>query len=266
MRYGLELLEAALSGSLDDFYHTWVSTLLPTVLSTLPTVSAVSTRGCRLSRDIVPLVYLKPSVMTCSLYLDTCCLTSNLLLLSLFLDVDNLQSTSHQQTLKAISVSFLCLQALASDTSSAVAMPPKQFNTKASKVHSDSTYEDSEPESQPLRKPRITLKRGKSALNMNEIDVPIHSRTVTKKPSQDQIYKDLLSRPAVKSANEPSSDQIYKDLLSRPVVNEPATKRQRVSPASTSAMAIAAPASSPTIASKRYFTLTYKHLFQLKVC
>ncbi|KEQ59587.1 uncharacterized protein M437DRAFT_68918 [Aureobasidium melanogenum CBS 110374] len=141
-------------------------------------------------------------------------------------------------------------------------MPPKQFNTKASKVHSDSTYEDSEPEPQPLRKPRITLKRGKSALNMNEIDVPIHSRTVTKKPSQDQIYKDLLSRPA---ANQPLQDQIsrsatsqtpqdriYKDLLSRPVVKEPAPKRQRVSSASPSPAAIAAPASSATIASKSH--------------
>ncbi|KAG9686174.1 hypothetical protein KCU95_g179, partial [Aureobasidium melanogenum] len=143
-----------------------------------------------------------------------------------------------------------------------VAMPPKQFNTKASKVHSDSTYEDSEPEPQPLRKPRITLKRGKSVLNMNEIDVPIHTRTVTKKPSQDEIYKDLLSRP---SANQPlqdqisrsatsktPQDQIYKDLLSRPVVKEPAPKRQRVSSASPSPAAIAAPASSATIASKSH--------------
>lgn len=160
-------------------------------------------------------------------------------------------------------------------------MPPKQFSTKASKVHSDSTYEDSEPEPQPLRKPRITLKRGKSALNMNEIDVPIHSRTVVKKTSQDQIYKDLLSPPAAnKSAhdqihselvsrpatNQPPPDQIYKDLLSRPAVNEPATKRQRISASSSSSAAIAAPASSPTIAGKRYFALTYKHLFQLNVC
>ncbi|KAH0365781.1 hypothetical protein KCU65_g5859, partial [Aureobasidium melanogenum] len=142
-----------------------------------------------------------------------------------------------------------------------VAMPPKQFSTRASKVHSDSTYEDSEPEPQPPRKPRITLKRGKSALNMNEIDVPIHTRTVVRKPSQDQIYKDLLSRPAVKPVNEPPSDQIYKDLLSRPATNEPATKRQRVSAASPSPAAMtapaspaatAAPASSTTVPSKSH--------------
>ncbi|KAG9854106.1 hypothetical protein KCU98_g2549, partial [Aureobasidium melanogenum] len=129
------------------------------------------------------------------------------------------------------------------------AMPPKRFSTKASKAHSYSTYEDSEPEPQPLRKPRITLKRGKSALNMNETEIPIHARAVAKKPSQDQIYKDLLSRPA---SNEPSQDQIYKDLLSRPTANEPATKKQRVSPVSTSSADVAASASSATIAGKSH--------------
>lgn len=109
-------------------------------------------------------------------------------------------------------------------------MPPKQFNTKASKAHSDSAYEDSEPEPQALRKPRITLKRGKSALNMEETDIPIHSRTRVSKPSPDQIYKDLLSRPAA---------------------SEPAPKRQRVSLASTSSVNMAASASSATIAGKR---------------
>ncbi|KAG9567650.1 hypothetical protein KCU71_g3481, partial [Aureobasidium melanogenum] len=128
-----------------------------------------------------------------------------------------------------------------------ITMPPKQFNTKASKAHSDSAYEDSEPEPQALRKPRITLKRRKSALNMNETDIPIHSHTRVRKPSPDQIYKDLLSRPA---ANEPAQDQIYKDLLSRPAANEPAPKRQRVSLASTSSVNMAASASSATIAGK----------------
>ncbi|KAH0376691.1 hypothetical protein KCU92_g9672, partial [Aureobasidium melanogenum] len=128
-----------------------------------------------------------------------------------------------------------------------ITMPPKQFNTKASKAHGDSAYEDSEPEPQALRKPRITLKRGKSALNMNETDIPIHSRTRVRKLSPDQIYKDLLSRPA---ANEPAQDQIYKDLLSRPAANEPAPKRQRVSLASTSSVNMAASASSATIAGK----------------
>lgn len=87
-------------------------------------------------------------------------------------------------------------------------MPPKQISTRPTKVQSDSTYEDSELEPQPISKPRITLKRAKSSLNMGETNIPIHTRTVAKKPSQDQIYKDLLSRPAN---------------------NEPATKKQRVS-------------------------------------
>lgn len=97
-------------------------------------------------------------------------------------------------------------------------MPPKQLSTRATKVHSDSTYEDLEPEPQPISKPRITLKRGKSSLNMNETSIAIHSRTVTKKTSQDQIYRDLLSRPAN---------------------SEPANKRQRVSlPSVSSATAV----------------------------
>ncbi|KAG9586990.1 hypothetical protein KCU77_g4315, partial [Aureobasidium melanogenum] len=112
-----------------------------------------------------------------------------------------------------------------------ITMPPKQISNKASKAHSDSTYEDSEPETQSLRKPRITLKRGKSALNMNETDIPIHSRTRVRKLSQDQIYKDLLSRPAA---------------------NEPAPKRQRVSLASPLPAAITATASSATIAGKSH--------------
>ncbi|KAH0279010.1 hypothetical protein KCU91_g2072, partial [Aureobasidium melanogenum] len=110
-------------------------------------------------------------------------------------------------------------------------MPPKNISNKASKAHSDSTYEDSEPETQSLRKPRITLKRGKSALSMNETDIPVHSRTRVRKLSQDQIYKDLLSRPAA---------------------NEPAPKRQRVSLASPLPAAITATASSATIAGKSH--------------
>lgn len=206
------------------------------------------TRDCRLSRDSVSLVHLKPSVLACSLYSDTCCLTSNLDLLVLFFDVDNLlptqlpANTVSNQRVIPLSTCF------SSDPLLAITMPPKQFNTKASKAHSDSAYEDSEPEPQALRKPRITLKRGKSALNMNETDIPIHSRTRVRKPSPDQIYKDLLSRPA---ANEPAQDQIYKDLLSRPAANEPAPKRQRASLASTSSVNMAASASSATIAGKR---------------
>lgn len=115
-------------------------------------------------------------------------------------------------------------------------MPPKQLGTRATKVHSDSTYEDSGPEPQPISKPRITLKRGKSLLNLNETNMPIHSRTVARQNSQDQIYRDLLSRPAN---------------------NEPATKKQRVSTPSVSSAAVVG---------KRYFALTYKHLFQLNVC
>ncbi|KAH0034557.1 hypothetical protein KCU78_g2237, partial [Aureobasidium melanogenum] len=110
-----------------------------------------------------------------------------------------------------------------------ITMPPKQFSTKASKAHSDSTYEDSESEPQPLRKPRITLKSGKSALNTNETDIPIHSRTMARKLSQDKIYKDLLSRPAA---------------------NEAAPKRQRVSPVSSSSANMDASASSATIVGK----------------
>ena len=96
-------------------------------------------------------------------------------------------------------------------------MAPKQLSTRATKVYSDSTYEDSEPGTQPVSKPRITLKRAKNSLEMNETNMPIHTRTVAKKPSQDQIYKDLLSRPAN---------------------NEPATKKQRVSPRPVSSAAI----------------------------
>jgi hypothetical protein len=98
---------------------------------------------------------------------------------------------------------------------SAAIMPPKSGKGKATKMHSDSDYEESV--AQHENRPRLTLKYSKSLLNKG--------KTVNS-----------MSAPA--GAQEMLQDPIYSRLLSPATNNEPPRKKQRVD--TGSALAVAA--------------------------